>query len=129
MTPDSETPVVDLLPFRRVAAPPPAIVRATAADALRLPVPLGAVLDRRSLAELIEEGRAEVWRAEDFSGYAAARDWRGRSEIAEISHARPEQLTSGYLQRLRRLLRLRRDHFEELNEAGLRLLDRSIFSA
>jgi ribosomal protein S18 acetylase RimI-like enzyme len=59
-------------------------VRATAAEARRLPVPLGALLDRRALAELIAEGRAEVWRAEDFSGYAAARDWRGRAEIAEI---------------------------------------------
>ena len=36
---------------------------------------------------------------------------------------------TGYLNRLRRLLRLRRDHFEELNEQGLRLLDRSIFAA
>ena len=35
----------------------------------------------------------------------------------------------GYLSRLRRLLRLRRDHFDELNEQGLRLLDRSIFAA
>ncbi len=41
----------------------------------------------------------------------------------------PEQLRDGYLNRLRRLLRLRRDHFEELNEQGLRLLDRSIFAA
>lgn len=52
-----------------------------------------------------------------------------RSAIAEIAGAKPEQLRDGYLQRLRRLLRLRRDHFDELNEAGLRLLDRSIFSA
>ena len=52
-----------------------------------------------------------------------------RSTIEEIAHARPEQLRDGYLNRLRRLLRLRRDHFEELNEQGLRLLDRSIFAA
>jgi hypothetical protein len=51
------------------------------------------------------------------------------TEIKEISHARPDQLRDGYLSRLRRLLRLRRDHFEELNEQGLRLLDRSIFAA
>ena len=52
-----------------------------------------------------------------------------RAGIKEIAHARPEQLRDGYLSRLRRLLRLRRDHFEELNEQGLRLLDRSIFAA
>lgn len=52
-----------------------------------------------------------------------------RSTIDEITHAKPEQLRDGYLQRLRRLLRLRRDHFDELNEQGLRLLDRSIFAA
>ncbi len=52
-----------------------------------------------------------------------------RSTIEEIAHAKPEQLQDGYLSRLRRLLRLRRDHFEELNEQGLRLLDRSIFAA
>jgi hypothetical protein len=52
-----------------------------------------------------------------------------RTSISEITHARPDQLRDGYLSRLRRLLRLRRDHFEELNEQGLRLLDRSIFAA
>jgi hypothetical protein len=52
-----------------------------------------------------------------------------RSTIEEITHAKPEELRDGYLQRLRRLLRLRRDHFDELNEQGLRLLDRSIFAA
>jgi hypothetical protein len=52
-----------------------------------------------------------------------------RSAIDEIAHATTDQLRDGYLQRLRRLLRLRRDHFDELNEAGLRLLDRSIFAA
>jgi hypothetical protein len=38
-------------------------------------------------------------------------------------------LQKAYLQRLRRLLRLRRDHHCQLNEVGLRLLDRSIFAA
>jgi hypothetical protein len=52
-----------------------------------------------------------------------------RSELQEIAHAKPDQLRDGYLNRLRRLLRLRRDHFDELNEQGLRLLDRSIFAA
>ncbi len=52
-----------------------------------------------------------------------------RATIDEITHAKPEQLREGYLQRLRRLLRLRRDHYDELNEQGLRLLDRSIFAA
>jgi hypothetical protein len=49
--------------------------------------------------------------------------------IEDIAHAKPDQLRDGYLNRLRRLLRLRRDHFDELNEQGLRLLDRSIFAA
>jgi hypothetical protein len=52
-----------------------------------------------------------------------------QTTIDEIAHAKPDQLRDGYLQRLRRLLRLRRDHFDELNEQGLRLLDRSIFAA
>lgn len=51
------------------------------------------------------------------------------STIDKLAKARPEQLRYGYLQRLRRLLRLRRDHYEELNLQGLRLLDRSIFAA
>ena len=46
-----------------------------------------------------------------------------------VGAAKSEQLREGYLSRLRRLLRLRRDHFEELNDQGLRLLDRSIFAA
>jgi hypothetical protein len=46
-----------------------------------------------------------------------------------VGAANTEQLREGYLSRLRRLLRLRRDHFEELNDQGLRLLDRSIFAA
>lgn len=59
-----------------------------------------------------------------------SRDRRpARAVSAEISRAKPEQLRDGYLARLRRLLRLRRDHFDELNDQGLRLLDRSIFAA
>jgi hypothetical protein len=46
-----------------------------------------------------------------------------------VAAAATGQLREGYLARLRRLLRLRRDHFEELNDQGLRLLDRSIFAA
>ena len=46
-----------------------------------------------------------------------------------MAPASAAQLKEGYLSRLRRLLRLRRDHFEELNDQGLRLLDRSIFAA
>lgn len=52
-----------------------------------------------------------------------------RSTVEAIAQSRPDQLRDGYLNRLRRLLRLRRDHFEDLNEQGLRLLDRSIFAA
>ena len=48
---------------------------------------------------------------------------------SQIGAASAGQLREGYLNRLRRLLRLRRDHFEELNDQGLRLLDRSIFAA
>lgn len=46
-----------------------------------------------------------------------------------VAAASAGQLREGYLTRLRRLLRLRRDHFDELNDQGLRLLDRSIFAA
>jgi hypothetical protein len=52
-----------------------------------------------------------------------------RLSAKDIAAATTDQLREGYLQRLRRLLRLRRDHFDELNEQGLRLLDRSIFAA
>jgi hypothetical protein len=38
-------------------------------------------------------------------------------------------LQNAYLGRLRRLLRLRTDHHEDLNEQGLWLLDRSIFTS
>ena len=48
---------------------------------------------------------------------------------SQLGAASSVQLRDGYLNRLRRLLRLRRDHFEELNDQGLRLLDRSIFAA
>jgi len=47
----------------------------------------------------------------------------------QIGAAPTSQLRDGYLNRLRRLLRLRRDHLDELNDQGLRLLDRSIFAA
>ena len=57
------------------------------------------------------------------------RTMKDRVSAPEIARATPEQLRDGYLNRLRRLLRLRRDHFDELNEQGLRLLDRSIFAA
>jgi hypothetical protein len=49
--------------------------------------------------------------------------------MPQIARATPEQLRDGYLNRLRRLLRLRRDHYDELNDQGVRLLDRSIFAA
>lgn len=52
-----------------------------------------------------------------------------QTSAPRIAPATSEQLREGYLSRLRRLLRLRRDHFEELNDQGLRLLDRSIFAA
>jgi len=38
-------------------------------------------------------------------------------------------LQNAYLGRLRRLLRLRTDHHEDLNDQGLWLLDRSIFTS
>ena len=43
--------------------------------------------------------------------------------------ASPEELRDGALSRLRRLLRLRRDHFDELNDEGLRMLERGIFAS
>lgn len=49
--------------------------------------------------------------------------------MVELNDASPEHLRDSYLSRLRRLLRLRQDHFDELNDQGLRLLDRSIFFA
>lgn len=52
-----------------------------------------------------------------------------RTQVESLSVANNEMLADGYLSRLRRLLRLRRDHYDELNDQGLRLLDRSIFAA
>jgi len=40
----------------------------------------------------------------------------------------PSAVQNAYLGRLRRLLRLRTNHHEDLNEQGLWLLDRSIFT-
>ena len=60
---------------------------------------------------------------------AEQRATKTRRPAPKITGASPDQLRDGYLNRLRRLLRLRRDHFEELNDQGLRLLDRSIFAA
>lgn len=40
----------------------------------------------------------------------------------------PASLQKAYLGRLRRLLRLRSDHHDDLNQQGLWLLDRSIFT-
>ena len=48
---------------------------------------------------------------------------------ASASGARRASLRGVYLRRLRRLLRLRQHHQEDLNVQGLRLLDRSIFAA
>ncbi len=48
---------------------------------------------------------------------------------ASIADSSPESLRVVYTKRLRRLLRLRHDHEEELNVQGLRLLDRAIFAA
>ena len=47
--------------------------------------------------------------------------------VQDIATAKPEQLTDGYLNRLRHLLNIRRKHFEELNKEGLKLVDESIF--
>lgn len=78
--------MVDLLSFRRrpEGAPEPLAVRAAPADAARLPVSFGAQIDRRALSQLLATGKVEAWRAEDYSGYAVARAWRGRPEIAEV---------------------------------------------
>ncbi len=40
-----------------------------------------------------------------------------------------ESLKSVYVDRIERLLRLRREHDQELNSQGIRLLDRAIFAA
>jgi hypothetical protein len=41
----------------------------------------------------------------------------------------PVALRAVYLKRLQRLVRLRRQHEEELNRQGLRLLEKSVFAA
>ena len=41
----------------------------------------------------------------------------------------PASLRNVYLRRLERLVRLRRRHARELNQRGLRLLDRAVFAA
>ena len=50
--------------------------------------------------------------------------WQDGPEAQEAAPA----LQNAYLGRLRRLLRLRSDHYDDLNERGLWLLDRSIFA-
>ncbi|MCH8949585.1 MAG: hypothetical protein IIB87_04325 [Chloroflexi bacterium] len=46
-----------------------------------------------------------------------------------IGESSPDSLRVVYTKRLRRLLRLRHDHEDELNGQGLRLLDKAIFAA
>ncbi len=46
-----------------------------------------------------------------------------------LVEADQEELRRQYVERLRRLLRLRRRHLDDLNEQGILLLDRSIFAA
>ncbi|HWQ27887.1 MAG TPA: hypothetical protein VNN12_02560 [Dehalococcoidia bacterium] len=46
-----------------------------------------------------------------------------------LTEANQEELRRQYVERLRRLLRLRRRHLDDLNEQGILLLDRSIFAA
>lgn len=46
-----------------------------------------------------------------------------------LSEAQTGSLRETYLGRLRRLIRLRRQHEQELNARGIRLLDRTIFAA
>jgi len=41
----------------------------------------------------------------------------------------PVALRAVYLKRLQRLVRLRRQHEEELNKQGIRLLEKSVFAA
>lgn len=55
------------------------------------------------------------------SGETQAFYLQGEADVRDLQEA--------YLQRLRRLLRLCRDHQSQLNEVGVRLLDRSIFAA
>ena len=48
---------------------------------------------------------------------------------APTARARRGSLRGVYLRRLRRMVRLRHQHSQDLNQQGLRLLDRSIFAA
>ena len=48
---------------------------------------------------------------------------------APTAQARRGSLRGVYLRRLRRMVRLRHQHSQDLNQQGLRLLDRSIFAA
>lgn len=49
--------------------------------------------------------------------------------LPSITTADREALRQGSVEQLKRLLRLRRDHADELNDAGLKLLDTSITSS
>ena len=51
------------------------------------------------------------------------------SAAPAIRDSSPDSLRVVYTKRLRRLLRLRHDHEDELNGQGLRLLDKAIFAA
>ena len=51
------------------------------------------------------------------------------SAAPSIRESSPDSLRAIYTQRLRRLMRLRHDHEDELNGQGLRLLDKAIFAA
>ena len=51
------------------------------------------------------------------------------SAAPSIRESSPDSLRAIYTQRLRRLLRLRHAHEDELNGQGLRLLDKAIFAA
>ncbi len=48
---------------------------------------------------------------------------------APIAESNPASLRAIYLERLERLLDLRWQHAQELNQQGLRLLDHSVFAA
>lgn len=54
---------------------------------------------------------------------------KGSERTQVLVEADQEELRRQYLDRLRRLLRLRRRHLDDLNEQGILLLDRSIFAA
>lgn len=48
---------------------------------------------------------------------------------APIPEAKRASLREVYLRRLKRLLRIRHQHEQELNQQGIRLLDHSVFAA